>query len=149
VANSPICSIENCNNRHHARGLCYRHYKEQWLAKCLNAFPRRLPVYQMSTHEFIRTVAMAHGGNECLPWPYAQSRGDHGYGVACIDRKTRTASRVVCELRHGPAPTPAHEAAHTCHQGYTIGCVNPNHLEWQTKEENIAERSTQASARSG
>jgi hypothetical protein len=45
----------------------------------------------------------------------------------------------MCEHRHGPAPTPGHQAAHTCGNGHN-GCVNPWHLNWKTPAENQCER---------
>lgn len=42
----------------------------------------------------------------------------------------------MCELFHGPAPTPEHEASHLCDQNWL--CVMPFHLIWETKKENMA-----------
>jgi hypothetical protein len=42
----------------------------------------------------------------------------------------------MCELIHGPAPTPEHEASHLCEDEWL--CVNPDHLIWETKKENMA-----------
>jgi hypothetical protein len=50
-------------------------------------------------------------------------------------RTTAKASRVMCILAHGPAPSPLHVAAHSCGKG-TDGCVNPKHLRWATEKEN-------------
>lgn len=46
---------------------------------------------------------------------------------------------MVCEAVHGPAPSPHHEAAHTCGRG-SSGCINPNHLRWATPTENQADK---------
>ena len=45
-------------------------------------------------------------------------------------------ARLVCEWYHGPAPTFLHEAGHTCPTGENSLCVNPDHLQWMTREEN-------------
>lgn len=76
---------------------------------------------------------------ECIWWPYG--KGSNGYGcMRALDEDVNTtASRVVCKLAHGQPPSPKMEAAHTCHNGH-LGCVNPNHLEWQTKRKNLEGR---------
>lgn len=45
--------------------------------------------------------------------------------------------RVVCEIIHGPAPE-GHEASHLCEDEWL--CVNPDHLLWESKTENLARR---------
>lgn len=83
--------------------------------------------------EFFQTVVLDYDGSECLIWPY--SRHGAGYGTIRKDGRTATVSRLVCEYVHGPAPTPAHEAAHSCGNGH-LGCVAKNHLSWKTPLEN-------------
>lgn len=72
----------------------------------------------------------------CLIWPF--SRSQTGYAMFGADNKFR-AHRVMCEHRHGPAPTPEHYAAHSCDRGHE-GCVNPWHLDWKTPSENQYDR---------
>jgi hypothetical protein len=71
----------------------------------------------------------------CLIWPF--SRGQTGYAMFGGD-KIRV-HRVMCEHRHGPAPTTEHYAAHSCDRGHE-GCVNPWHLDWKTPSENQFDR---------
>lgn len=79
---------------------------------------------------------VGHQGDACLIWPMC--RDDKGYGLVSIDRKSRKASRVMCEMVNGPPPTPAHQAAHECGNGHE-GCVHPQHLFWKTPAENQAD----------
>jgi hypothetical protein len=72
----------------------------------------------------------------CLIWPF--SRSQTGYAMFGADNKFR-AHRVMCEHRHGPAPSPDHYAAHSCDRGHE-GCVNPWHLDWKTPSENQFDR---------
>jgi hypothetical protein len=71
----------------------------------------------------------------CLIWPF--SRAQNGYAQVGAARLVPT--RVMCEHRNGPPPTPEHQAAHSCGNG-DGGCVNPWHLNWRTVAENQIER---------
>lgn len=79
---------------------------------------------------------VAHADPKCLEWPF--SKMPTGYGCLGYLGKRHYAHRLMCELAHGPAPTPKHEAAHRCGNGH-LSCVNPRHLTWRTKAENRQE----------
>jgi hypothetical protein len=92
---------------------------------------------------------VAHEGDDCLIWPL--SRRANGYAVLGFEGTTYYAHRLMCELASGPAPTPDHEAAHSCGRGHE-GCVNPKHLSWKTASENHLDRrrhGTHATNRTG
>lgn len=78
----------------------------------------------------------------CLIWPL--SRAQNGY-PACGSGNAIRPHRIMCEHRHGPPPSPAHQAAHSCGKGH-LGCVNPWHLNWKTPSENQFERYEQQGA---
>jgi hypothetical protein len=69
----------------------------------------------------------------CLIWPFFRDK--NGRGVLGGDGE-HYAHNAMCELVHGPAPTPEHGSAHSCGNGH-LGCVNPNHLAWKTQAENL------------
>jgi len=71
----------------------------------------------------------------CLIWPFSRSQT----GYAMIGEGNIRVHRVMCEHRHGPAPSPNHYAAHSCDRGHD-GCVNPWHLDWKTPSENQLDR---------
>lgn len=71
----------------------------------------------------------------CLIWPFARKGG----GYASVGGDGILVHRLICEHRHGPAPTPEHHAAHSCGRGHD-GCVNQWHLNWRTPTENQLER---------
>ncbi len=79
----------------------------------------------------------SYQGDDCLLWPFSKYRG--GYGQFGLNGKLCKAHRYMCELVHGPAPSPAHETAHSCGKGHN-GCVSPKHLSWKTHSENQIER---------
>jgi hypothetical protein len=72
----------------------------------------------------------------CLIWPF--TRAQNGYPTAGKDNAIRP-HRIMCEHRNGPAPSPEHQAAHSCGKGH-LGCVNQWHLNWKTVAENQFER---------
>lgn len=74
---------------------------------------------------------VAYDGDDCLIWPFSNARG--GYGHFVYLGKGRYAHRYMCELKHGPAPSDTHEAAHGCGNS---SCVNPHHISWKTRTEN-------------
>jgi hypothetical protein len=78
-----------------------------------------------------------HEGVDCLWWPF--SRQPTGYGHFGYLGDHYYAHRYMCELVNGPAPTPGHEASHTCGKG-KAGCVHPKHLEWKTPSGNQLDR---------
>jgi hypothetical protein len=88
---------------------------------------------------------VSHQGTDCLKWPL---KGSNGYGVFGYMGETHYAHRYMCELVNGPAPSPDHEAAHSCGRGQH-GCVNPRHLSWKTKSENQADRAQHGTKASG
>jgi hypothetical protein len=79
-----------------------------------------------------------HVGDECLIWPFSRF-AKQGYGRISVAQRVTYAHRVMCFLAHGEAPTPGHHAAHSCGNGH-LGCVNPNHLAWETPKQNNADK---------
>lgn len=90
----------------------------------------------MTLYEWLRAPALAQT-DECILWPGStDGRGGYGKVHDPADQKMKFAHRVACEMRYGPPPTPAHEAAHGCNVRL---CVNGKHLRWATKLENMAD----------
>lgn len=78
--------------------------------------------------------------DQCWPWTGSMSKKRRGrrpiirLGAASDGHVLVT--RQVCTWYQGLPPTPAHEAGHTCPGGERSDCVNPQHLQWMTREEN-------------
>lgn len=126
-----ICSVSGCDKKVLARGWCRKHY---WRWKN-HGDPLR-PRAPSKTVAFIET-AIAYRGDECLFWPFSIPNGSRPW--IKINGIGFTAARLVCERAHGPPPSIAHEAAHSCGKGH-LGCMTPKHLRWATKIENQADR---------
>jgi hypothetical protein len=86
--------------------------------------------------QYFNDVVRTYTGEACLLWPFGRSR--RGDARMAVGRKLKQAARVLCEIEHGPPPTPEHHAAHSCGNGH-LGCVNRYHLSWKTPLENNAD----------
>ena len=127
----PICSVEECNKPTRARGLCVAHYKRWERHGC----PTKGGTPMGARPKWIEENK-GHLGNECLIWPY--SRTEHGYGQIKIRGRSTLASHAMCVAAHGDPPKIGMQAAHSCGNGH-LGCVNPRHLRWATRKENMAD----------
>jgi hypothetical protein len=77
--------------------------------------------------------ALAYRGAQCLIWPF--SRDNHGYAQIKPPKSIpRKVHRLLCEAVHGKPPSRRHIAAHHCGNGH-LGCVNPLHVRWATRQE--------------
>lgn len=136
-----VCSVDACNSQAVSLGFCKTHYYRQYrhgdpLAG--GTSPGECLAWLLDH--------VAHEGDDCLKWPYAVR--DDGYGKLQIDGKLETATRVMCEKAHGPAPSPSHQAAHKCGKGHE-GCINPEHLYWATPPQNAHDRIAHGTANRG
>lgn len=121
------CSIRACRAPTYRYGLCRRHYERQKRHGdpliCLKPLsPRGRPRSWLERH-------VGYEFDNCLIWPYARFPDGRAHMAA------GKPSRIMCEMAHGPAPSPKHQAAHSCGNG-NGGCVNPRHLRWATPKEN-------------
>lgn len=128
------CMVEGCSLPVHAKGMCNIHYQR---TKRNGDPAKTLKTPNGEVVRFFEDVVLAYEGAECLLWPY--STASNGYAQIWHDGKLRPVSRLVCEAKHGPAPTPEHEAAHSCGKG-NLGCVTKGHLSWKTHIENEADK---------
>lgn len=128
------CAVADCRREARSRSLCNVHYQRY--------LKRGDPIARTKSAKgeplaYLFDILMNVDTDECVPWPFARSEG--GYGRVYYDGRDQNASRVVCEIAHGPAPTALHEAAHDCGRGAS-GCVNKHHLSWKTRVDNQADR---------
>lgn len=120
------CSIEQCDRRHYARGLCERHYKKRELL----GLSRLAPNKDVESR-FWKNVDR-RGDDECWPWKTAESR--HGYGNLWVGDRVRKGTHVSLFLATGKWPT--QDVLHSCDYP---PCVNPKHLREGTHLENMRE----------
>ena len=130
-----ICTVVGCGKAARRRGFCQSHaYRFSRYGDPLGG-----GTFQGKPRAWLKTH-VDYQGDDCLIWPFG--RGGDGYGTIRISGRERmsvNAHRVMCELAHGPAPSPRHQVAHSCGRGHE-GCINPKHLRWATPKENSADR---------
>lgn len=133
MAISRICSVNGCDKKVWARGLCPMH-----LARLKrNGSPeRRKRPANGEAQAFFENVVLPYDGDDCLVWPF--SRNPQGYAELRMNGVTKRVHRLVCEAVNGPAPDNDSEALHSCGRG-SHGCVSKNHLNWGTHAENMAD----------
>jgi len=131
VASQRLCSIEGCDKKHKALGLCEHHYLKSRRVRA-SASDRHQRAARGAVQDFIKEM-LDYSGDDCLIWPFGVSY--QGYAVCSYLGKRRSASEIFCEARNGAKPA-GHEPCHSCGNGHA-GCVNPKHLSWKTHAENM------------
>lgn len=126
------CCVHACSSPSYSKGYCRAHYLRLWRYGSPDAGSTRAgePLNWIGDHADHADKA------SCLLWPYVHR--EDGYGEVWVDGLRTRAHRAMCEAAHGPAPSSEHQAAHSCGKG-DQGCVNPNHLRWATRTENMAD----------
>lgn len=125
------CAAEGCDKMSRNYGYCpshahrFRRHADPFAGRTLRAEPARW----IAAH-------VSHTDDACLVWPFGRNNG--GRGLVRHKRENLAAHRLMCEAVHGPAPA-GMEVAHNCGKGH-LGCVNPLHLRWATKVENMADK---------
>lgn len=127
-----MCIVKGCDKyKSNSWGYCQRHGEQHRKGRPFTFGPKQKKAgFQQ---EWI-AAHVSHEEEECLSWPFKVY--PDGRGQTHWNGKTARAHRVMCELRHGAPPTSKHEAAHSCGNGH-LGCVNPKHLRWATRQENV------------
>lgn len=123
------CKIPDCGKPSLAQDLCSAHYT-RWKRYGDPLFVKRAFSPPAPIRErFERFIEREEGG--CWLWQGTRIPSGYGYFTVSSGVK-RTAQRVSWELFRGPIP----DGMHIDHLCRNRGCVNPDHLEPVTPNEN-------------
>lgn len=126
-----LCTIDACDNKLLARGMCNKHYRRMRAHGSPDALLYResgAPDTPESIWE--RLTRRSFRAGECLLWQGAA--GSSGYGVIRVDGRLVGTHRASYKALVGPIPE-GMEIHHTCH---TRNCIEPLHLEIVTVTQN-------------
>lgn len=127
-----ICSVDDCDARHHGRGFCLYHYSTWKRTGDPMTEVKRKAKDGESFATFMRLVA--EETDDCVEWPLGGLSS--GYGVVGLPAHgvQETAHRLALMHRVGQ-PTPDQpEACHfVCHNP---PCINYRHLRWGSSQDN-------------
>lgn len=127
-----VCIVPGCGAPHDARGYCLGHYQRFRVHgdPLGGGPPRRYALDWVAEH-------LSYQGDDCLIWPFYRKKD--GRGNIYANGSVYGAHRYICEQVNGPPPSPEYETLHKCGGG-RHGCVNPKHLRWGTRAENVEDK---------
>lgn len=120
------CEVQDCENKHLAKGLCTKHYLRVYKNGSLEPTTYR----GISTYD--RVIARSEKDDKgCLI--YNGCKTPNGYGHVRDGNKMKMAHRVTFEYHNGPVP----EGMELDHKCRNRPCVNHEHLEVVTHQINV------------
>lgn len=124
-----LCSVEDCERKHDARGFCAVHYA-RWRRYGVTDKTTYVPRGLSLLEKFWRRVDRDTTPNDCWEWIGARNR--KGYGQLRHHGKLLLVNRIACEIEHGPLKA-GQQARHRCDNP---PCCRPDHLEPGTALDN-------------
>jgi hypothetical protein len=121
-----ICTVEGCDNKNNAQGMCAMHYQRVVRTGTTDA-----PHIPTAPERFWKKVNKTAG---C--WNWTAYKNPLGYGAFSSPSGSRQAHRYSYELANGPIPE-GMVIDHICH---SPSCVNPDHLRACTQKQNMEHR---------
>ena len=93
----------------------------------------------MNKRDYLDAIAATHASGwitvGCIPAPGGRTAG--GYGQVSMGRRISNAHNYTLRQVAGEPPSERPHAAHACRMK---GCVNPAHLAWKSRHENMHDK---------
>lgn len=125
------CSIENCGNKHVAKGYCDPHYRK--MKRTGSALtPNQIRRGNITLEWFMRRVIVELGG--C--WEWQGYRDKNGYGHLSVAGHMLLAHRVSYRLHVGQIP----DGMCVLHSCDNPPCMNPDHFFLGSRGDNNRDR---------
>lgn len=126
--NSTTCSVPDCNLHAAAKGMCWKHYG--------NNRRHGNPISRVDWTLDQTLEAIGWNITETGCWEWQGNLAPNGYGLLTLTRqgiRNKGAHRIMYERHVGPIP----EDQVIRHKCDNPPCVNPDHLETGTREDNM------------
>ena len=138
-----LCSFDGCPRPRDSKGLCTQHYNLQLKGKPL----RPIKVTRkngFTWNEWVEWILSRCTRSACWEWTGPSTQ--RGYPYASFRGKLYRLNRVILEAYKGAPVDPKLVAKHSCDNPR---CLNPDHLEWATQQENCRDETIRGRKRAG
>lgn len=119
------CMVEGCDRDSVRRGCCNKHYR-RWMKH--GTFERQNPRAENGAPRKFLDDAINSDTDECIIWPFGKDSDGYGW------LEGKAAHREACPGE------PIGERNQACHSCNNPSCINPRHLRWATKSENMQDK---------
>lgn len=128
------CLVDSCGKKLVARGMCRNHYKAWHQATPKDQRPPAAHLKGKTPEERFKEKTKQGGPHDC--WRWIGSKDSKGYGQFYVspDRRIVSAQTFAVELATGIPCPEGHEGCHRCD---TPDCVNPTHIYYGTRADNV------------
>jgi hypothetical protein len=132
-----LCSIDGCEKRARAAGLCSgHHYRWKRHGDPLGGRRFKAPPLKgtYAAAKAFENAARAYEGDDCVIWPFAKI---NGYARRTEAGVTVLIARKFCIEVNGPPPEGKPQSQHRCG---VKACINKRHVKWGNQSDNEADK---------